>query len=310
MKKYISILILLCLLLTGCGNSERPSQWADGWTEIAPFLAAEPMDGYTFQESADVFGLGGVYYATWTRGDPRDYTNGQGEETVIFDSQIYVIAQEFRSESEANTALAQWKAREQQSYECGEAYSLNVNSMDFTILPLLSGSETNPYGFGCAAFIIRGTNAICVELVCTDTFTADQELASELSKRLRSEYGVNVRAYPDVVSAESTYEILIGNTNRAFSAELTSALESNSAEFSWAFAYSYGKLAFVANSPEAFDYAKDRIFGFMLATGRDFVTAFTLVAATFIPIDLIKCTAAALLALPVNRALERGSIEN
>ena len=52
------------------------------------------------------------------------------------------------------------------------------------------------------------------------------------------------------------------------------------------------------------------IFGFMLATGRDFVTAFTLVAATFIPIDLIKCTAAALLALPVNRALERGSIEN
>ena len=171
MKKYISILILLCLLLTGCGNSERPSQWADGWTEIAPFLAAEPMDGYTFQESADVFGLGGVYYATWTSGDPRDYTNAQDEETVIFDSQIYVIAQEFRSESEA---------REQQSYECDEAYSLNVNGMDFTILPLLSGSETNPYGFGCAAFIIRGTNAICVELVCTDTFTADPQTALEL----------------------------------------------------------------------------------------------------------------------------------
>ena len=180
MKKYISILILLCLLLTGCGNSERPSQWADGWTEIAPFLAAEPMDGYTFQESADVFGLGGVYYATWTSGDPRDYTNAQGEETVIFDSQIYVIAQEFRSESEANTALAQWKAREQQSYECDEAYSLNVNGMDFTILPLLSGSETNPYGFGCAAFIIRGTNAICVELVCTDTFIDDPQAVLEL----------------------------------------------------------------------------------------------------------------------------------
>ena len=138
------------------------------------------MDGYTFQESADVFGLGGVYYATWTSGDPRDYTNAQGEETVIFDSQIYVIAQEFRSESEANTALAQWKAREQQSYECGEAYSLTANGADFTILPLLSGSETNPYGFGCAAFIIRGTNAICVELVCTDTFTADPQTALEL----------------------------------------------------------------------------------------------------------------------------------
>ncbi len=47
------------------------------------------------------------------------------------------------------------------------------------------------------------------------------------------------------------------------------------------------------------------VLGFMLVTGRDFGTAFLLVAATFIPIDLLKCVIAALLAVPVNKALQR-----
>ena len=45
------------------------------------------------------------------------------------------------------------------------------------------------------------------------------------------------------------------------------------------------------------------IVGFMLVTGRDFPAAFSLVAATFIPVDLIKCVAAALLSVPLGRAL-------
>lgn len=47
------------------------------------------------------------------------------------------------------------------------------------------------------------------------------------------------------------------------------------------------------------------IIGFMLYSGTDFARAFALVAATFIPIDLAKCAAAALIALPVNKALEK-----
>lgn len=47
------------------------------------------------------------------------------------------------------------------------------------------------------------------------------------------------------------------------------------------------------------------IIGFMNFSGKDFATAFKLVAATFIPVDLIKCVAASLIALPVNAALKR-----
>lgn len=47
------------------------------------------------------------------------------------------------------------------------------------------------------------------------------------------------------------------------------------------------------------------IIGFMLVTSRDFGAAFMVVAATFIPVDLVKCVAAALFALPVNKALKK-----
>lgn len=47
------------------------------------------------------------------------------------------------------------------------------------------------------------------------------------------------------------------------------------------------------------------ILGFMLNTGADFVKAFELVAALFLPIDIAKCVIAALFAVPVNLAVRK-----
>lgn len=180
MKKLFCVLLALCLILAGCGSSEPPAEWEEGWIEVAPFLAAEPMEGYDFGESADTLGLGGVYYATWTSGEKRDFVNAEGESTVIFTSQIYVIAQEFRTEDDAAASLSQWMAREKQNYACGEETSVTVNGKTYTLLTLSSGSEGNPYGSGCAAFSTHGTNVICVELVCSDLFTANARAELEL----------------------------------------------------------------------------------------------------------------------------------
>ena len=180
MKKFIILFLILALTLTGCGSSERPAGWQADWVEIAPFLAAESVEDFDFGESADTLGLGGVYYATWTNGDKRDFVNAEGESTVIFNSQIYVIAQEFRTEAEAETGLNQWMAREKQNFTCYNETTVTVNGREYTILHLSSEKETNPYGFGCAAFTLHGTNAICVELVCSDTFTADTQAVLEM----------------------------------------------------------------------------------------------------------------------------------
>ena len=179
MKRVMLTSLIVALLLSGCGSSNTSSPWEPDWTEIAPFLAAEPMDSYTFRESADTLGLGGVYYATWTNGDGRDFINADGESTYIFNSQIYVITQEFRSESEAETNLSKWMAREKQNYQVQEEFGIVVNDREYTFLHLQSGSETNPYGFGYAAFTVCGSNAVCVELVCSEYFTADAQAVLE-----------------------------------------------------------------------------------------------------------------------------------
>ena len=178
-RKLIPLIIALSLVLCGCGIGAKTTDWAGDWTVIAPFLAAEGTEEFTFGESADTLGLGGVYYATWTSGGKRDFTNAEGEATVIFNSQIYVVAQEGRTEADAQQNLAAWMAREQQNYSCGETYAVTVNGQTYTLLPMLEGKEGNPYPFGCAAFTRFGTNAVCVELVCSDTFTGTPQAVLE-----------------------------------------------------------------------------------------------------------------------------------
>ena len=169
-RKVLALICALSLVLAGCGSAKSPD-WAGDWTVIAPFLASEGTEDFTFGESADTLGLGGVYYATWTNGDKRDFTNSKGESTLIFNSQIYVVAEECRTEADAEQSLTAWMARERQNYSCGETYEVTVGGQTYTILPMLEGKESNPYPFGCAAFTRFGTNAVCVELVCSDTFT-------------------------------------------------------------------------------------------------------------------------------------------
>ena len=179
MKRVFIMIFTLLLFLSGCGGSAPQADWDESWTVIAPFLAAQPMEDFTFGESADTLGLGGVYYATWTNGDARDFINTEGQETVIFNSQIYVVAQECRSEEEAQRSIAAWKAREYQNYQVSEEFGITLNDRDYIMLTMISGSEGNPYGFGAAAFTVCGTNAICVELVCSDTFTGSPQAALE-----------------------------------------------------------------------------------------------------------------------------------
>lgn len=157
MKKHVFCLLLItALLLSGCGaKQELPADWKEDWTVLCPLLAVEPMEGFSLREINDALYLNGIYYATWVTGDPRSHTNEDGEEAEIFDGQIYVILQEYRSADSASSGIAQWLTREKQTYGTGEEAAITCSGQEFTLLPLLSGSETNPYSHGAAAFAVR-----------------------------------------------------------------------------------------------------------------------------------------------------------
>jgi hypothetical protein len=178
-RKALILVLLLSLLLAGCVSEGSRENWDESWTVIAPFLAAEPVEGFTFGESDDIFGISGVYYAAWTSGEARSFTNAEGEDTVIFDAQIYVVAQECRTESDAQQNITAWKTREKQNYQVSGEVGTTQNGRDYTLLTMTSGNEGNPYGFGAAAFTVSGNNAVCVELVCSDTFTGNPQSVLE-----------------------------------------------------------------------------------------------------------------------------------
>lgn len=169
MKKYIIYLLIMALLLSGCGGKqELPPDWEEAWTVVAPLLAVEPFEGFTLHESNDALYLSGIYYATWVTGEARPHTNGEGEEAEAFDGQIYVILQEYRNAGSAESAVSQWIAREKTTYEVGEEESLTCNGQEYTTLTLAGGSADNPYGKGAAAFAVRGKWAICVEYLAKE----------------------------------------------------------------------------------------------------------------------------------------------
>lgn len=177
MKRIWIFALLAALMLTGCSSAEQdlPPGWDENWVLIADYIGVEPLDGFTLNESNDLLSVSGLYYATWTSGDGQDFVNADGKEAIVYNAQIYVLLEECRSADAAKKAVETWITREKQSYETGDADAKSLGGQDFEVLPLISGSERNPYTHGTAAFAARDEWAISVELVCADNFEENSQ---------------------------------------------------------------------------------------------------------------------------------------
>lgn len=174
MKRVFSLILALMLLLSGCGGQKPlPEDWDASWTVVSDRLAAEPLEGFELKEINTALAVSGIYYATWASGEAREHVNEEGEEAQIFDAQVYVLSQDFRNAEAARKEASGWTERAGTIYQVGEPEILTLNGQEFTLLPLLSGSETNPYTQGYAAWAIREDTAVWVELLSTDNWDGD-----------------------------------------------------------------------------------------------------------------------------------------
>lgn len=177
MKRILAITLLAALILTGCAKpaQEEHPEWDEGWTRIGGRLAVEPLRDFELLENNDMLAPSGIYYAAWSCGQGRDFTNTEGDAATAYDAQIYLLIQDCDSDKDAVKAIESWMARESENYETGEPSDASFGDQSYRTLTLLSGREGNPYTHGAAAFAARGASAVSVEVLCADGFEGEAQ---------------------------------------------------------------------------------------------------------------------------------------
>lgn len=177
MKKSLCLFLLLCLLCLG-GCTQYPDRAADGaewdknWTMLGSVLGVEePGDGLTLQNNNSVLTGDDLYYAAWVVGEPTVYTNEDGKDVDVYDAQLYLLLAGCSDEEYAKQNMADWMAREEETYTLTETRTETRNGQEYTLLLYECGSETNPYSRGISAFTTYGNYALSAELACRESYT-------------------------------------------------------------------------------------------------------------------------------------------
>ena len=181
---YLLFPFALILALIAAGSlvdfSQYPSAAADGaawdknWEMMAKAVGIEaPGGGLTLLTNNSVLAVEDTYYASWTAGEPAPYTNADGDEVDLYPAQLYVLLYGCADQAAAESACADFLAREQETYTVQDQRTEEHNAQRYTVLDYTGGSAGNPYGRGSSAFAVRGNYVLVAELLAQDSFDGD-----------------------------------------------------------------------------------------------------------------------------------------
>ena len=181
---YLLFPFALILALIAAGSlvdfSQYPSAAADGaawdknWEMMAKAVGIEaPGGGLTLLTNNSVLAGEDTYYASWTVGEPAPYTNADGDEVDLYPAQLYVLLYGCADQAAAESACADFLAREQETYTVQDQRTEEHNAQRYTVLDYTGGSAGNPYGRGSSAFAVRGNYVLVAELLAQDSFDGD-----------------------------------------------------------------------------------------------------------------------------------------
>ena len=181
---YLLFPFALILALIAAGSlvdfSQYPSAAADGaawdknWEMMAKAVGIEaPGGGLTLLTNNSVLAGEDTYYASWTAGEPAPYTNADGDEVDLYHAQLYVLLYGCADQAAAESACADFLAREQETYTVQDQRTEEHNAQRYTVLDYTGGSAGNPYGWGSSAFAVRGNYVLVAELLAQDSFDGD-----------------------------------------------------------------------------------------------------------------------------------------
>ena len=176
-KSPFALLLAACVCLAGCAQvpaaAEDGAAWDDSWITVGGIIGVDTPDGIDHQENNDSLSIQGMYYATWSIGEPEPYVNEDGDEAQLYDAQIYLLLAGYNASEKAEESAAEWQSMANDRYAVEQTLSATCNGQDFTVLTCAFDSETNPYARGASAFGVYRNYAVSVELSCREGFTGD-----------------------------------------------------------------------------------------------------------------------------------------
>ena len=185
MQKWLIIPIIVALIAAVAliipRFSKYPDRAADGtpwdrnWEMLGTIMGVEaPGNGFSLLNNDTVLAGDDTWYASWVAGEPTDYTNADGKAVDLYPAQIYLLAYGCADETSAEQALADWMAREAETYAVHSREPVQHNGVDFELLRYDCGSDTNPYSRGVSAFGRHANYAVIAELTCTAEYDGDE----------------------------------------------------------------------------------------------------------------------------------------
>lgn len=180
MKRLICGLVVLCLLLSGCGKSAPAtaadgSDWDEHWTTLGGVLGAEePGHDLVLRDNKDALSVADLYLASWTIGEGTPYVNEDGDEVVLYPARLDVLVYGRPDGNAARQAVEDWTARQSETYDVTDSGQQTCNGQDYVVSAYTCKSDSNPYARGVSAFGTYQNYAVSVELNCLDSFTEDE----------------------------------------------------------------------------------------------------------------------------------------
>jgi len=182
MKQAVTALLagVLCLSLAGCGQNipvmaADGAKWDDSWVSVGGILGVDTPEGLDSRENNDTLGVNGMYYATWSSGEAEPYVNEDGENTDLYDAQLYLLLAGYKEAGKAEDSAVEWLDMASKQYNVENTFTATYNGQDFTVITYTFDSETNPYARGASAFGVYRNYAISAELSCRDRFVGDEQ---------------------------------------------------------------------------------------------------------------------------------------
>ncbi len=133
----------------------------------------EPGNGLELRDNNEALSVTDMYLASWTIGEGEPFVNEDGDEVILYPARLDVLVYGRKDADAARQAVADWTARQAETYEVSGTSEETCNGQPFTVSIYLCKSETNPYDQGISAFGVYKDYAISVELNCVDSFTGD-----------------------------------------------------------------------------------------------------------------------------------------